>query len=103
MNYRPDTFGSPIKNRVHIVATLLLAAVFVFGQSVAQQHVHVDGELTASCVVCHHSDNTTGLAPSSVAVITVAPEKSVCTPSFEALSLTQPSYDHQSRAPPVAG
>ncbi len=87
--------------RTRNIAVLLLAVAFVFSQSIAQQHIHLDGELSAGCIVCHHADNSPGLL-AQVAVKTLH-AVSALIPDVDIASvvLARPQHDYLSRAPPL--
>ncbi len=96
-----DTTRQQTGRRTRNIAMLLLAVAFVFSQSIAQQHIHVDGELIANCVVCHHADNSPGLLTkvavnASTAVSASLPDIAVAFDQF-----TKLQHDHLSRAPPL--
>lgn len=81
---------------------LLIAAAFLFSQTLTLSHLHVDEVSSADCATCFQSDNS----PAAVCVAHVAtatPTADVSAPAL--LARTYPSrvsFDHLSRAPPVS-
>ncbi|MFK8030113.1 MAG: hypothetical protein AB8G18_07720 [Gammaproteobacteria bacterium] len=80
---------------------LLLVAAFLFSQSLAQAHVHADGELGTACVMCHHADDSpallTGAAQAPFTDCTEFLAQHACTTA----PASQPQDNYLSRAPPT--
>ena len=96
-----DTTYQRTGRRTRTIAILLLAVAFVFSQSIAQQHVHSDGELTASCIACHHADSSPALLAKIAVKALYTVSASIPDIDIVFVQLAQPQHDYLSRAPPV--
>ncbi len=83
-----------------IALLLLMAVAFVASQSIAQQHVHIDGDQSPLCTVCHHADKSPHAVEAAHDLSYVAYSHYRSSVQHTTHIPAPVNYDRLSRAPP---